>query len=236
LETHGDRYGGRYHLWRAIRRPTGTLCSKENDTYYMFYGGWDQICLATSQDGKNFQRVIQKSGETELFTGPFRNSRDAMVIKENGIYYCYYTGHTYENGSIDFNGQSVIQPYKAAIFCRTATEFSHWSEAIMVSAGGKPENQDRWYGGDSECPFVLKKDGYYYLFRNIRYGPTNLNYQYASRNPLDFGVGHDSFNVGTLPVAAPEIIQHQGKYYIAALNTELNGIRIAELDWETADH
>ena len=205
---------------------------KENGIYYMFYGGWDQICMATSEDGKNFQRVIIEYGGTKLFTGPYRNSRDAMVINENGIYYCYYTGHTFEDGAIEFNGQRVVQPYKAAIFCRTSTNKLNWSEPLMVSAGGEPEDMDRWFGGDSECPFVIKKDGYYYLFRNIRYGPTNLNYQYASKNPMDFGVGVDNYKVGTLPVAAPEIIQYGGKYYIASLNTELNGIRIAELDWQ----
>ena len=90
-------------------------------------------------------------------------------------------------------------------------------------------------GGDSECPFVLEKDGYFYLFRNIRYGTTSLNYQYASKNPLDFGVGSDKLMVGSLSVAAPEIIQYQDKYYIAYLNPELNGIRMAELVWEAID-
>ena len=36
---------------------------------------------------------------------------------------------------------------------------------------------------------------------------------------------------GALPVAAPEIILHEGKYYIAALLPSLKGIQIAELEW-----
>ncbi len=208
---------------------------KEGNTYYMYYGGWAQICLATSEDGKNFTRVINENGGTELFSGPFINSRDAMVVRENGLYFCYYTGHTLKDGTIQFNDQAVKQQYLAAIFCRTSADRLHWSAPVMVSAGGSPENQDRWYGGDAECPFVIKKDGYYYLFRNIRYGTTSLNYQYASENPLDFGVGHDNYMVGSLQVAAPEIIRHQGKYYIAFLNPELDGIRIAELDWKPVE-
>jgi hypothetical protein len=204
---------------------------REGNTYYMFYGGWDRICLATSTDGKNFKRVVN-NGTTQLFTGPYRNSRDAMVIKENGIYYCYYTGHTFADGSIEYHGQSVVQPYQAAIFCRTSDDKLHWSEPMMVSAGGAPENLDRWYGGDAECPFVVKKGNYYYLFRNIKYGRENLNYQYASKNPLNFGVGIDDYQAGTLPVAAPEIIYHDGQYYLAALNLDLDGIRISSLNWE----
>jgi hypothetical protein len=67
------------------------------------------------------------------------------------------------------------------------------------------------------------------MFRNQIYGPNALNTQYASRNPLAFGVDDDRYRIGTLPVAAPEIILAQGQYYIAALNPNLDGIRIARL-------
>jgi len=49
---------------------------------------------------------------------------------------------------------------------------------------------------------------------------------------LDFGVNDDGKHfVGTLPVAAPEIIRAQGKYYLAALLPDLKGIGIARLEW-----
>ena len=35
----------------------------------------------------------------------------------------------------------------------------------------------------------------------------------------------------TLPIAAPEIIKHEGTYYIAALLPSLQGIQIARLEW-----
>jgi hypothetical protein len=71
----------------------------------------------------------------------------------------------------------------------------------------------------------------FYLFRNQLYGRNNLNTQYASANPLSFGVGDDRYRIGTLPVAAPEIVLHKGQWYIAALNPALDGIRIARLRW-----
>jgi len=204
---------------------------EENGVYYMFYGGWDRICLATSTDGKYFRRWKNEDGEPILFRGPYINSRDPMVLREHGLYYCYYMGHTNQEGYIPVDGQQVRQPYKSAIFCRTSADMEHWSEPILVSAGGRAARQSNWHGGDAECPFILKKDGYYYLFRNQLYGENNLNTLYASRNPLDFGVGHDDFRLDTLPVAAPEIILHEGQYYIAALKPGLNGIRIAKLNW-----
>ncbi|HEY4788102.1 MAG TPA: hypothetical protein VIH57_18740, partial [Bacteroidales bacterium] len=43
---------------------------KEKGIYYMFYGDWDRICLAKSKDGKNFDRVLNKNGQPDLFKGP----------------------------------------------------------------------------------------------------------------------------------------------------------------------
>jgi hypothetical protein len=205
---------------------------KQDGIYYMFYSGLPRICLASSRDGKNFTRVLNEKGNPGLFTGPYNNPRDPMVLRDNGLYYCYYMGHTSENGTLVENGQPVKKPFTSAIFCRTSADLKHWSEPIIVSAGGHAAKKSNWYGGDAECPFVVKKDGYYYLFRNQLYGKNNLNTQYASANPLDFGVDHDDFNIGNLAVAAPEIIYYKGEYYIAALNTGLNGIRIARLGWQ----
>ena len=44
-------------------------------------------------------------------------------------------------------------------------------------------------------------------------------------------MGHDRYRIGTLPVAAPEIVVDNGQYYIAALMPNLDGIRVAKLRW-----
>ena len=103
---------------------------------------------------------------------------------------------------------------------------------MMVSAGGTPATLGAWFGADAECPFVVQRDEMFYLFRNQFYGAGSLNTQYASPNPLDFGVGDDRCRIGTLPVAAPELIRSGDRWYIAALNPGLDGIRIARLDWQ----
>jgi hypothetical protein len=192
---------------------------REAGVYYMFYGDWQRICLARSEDGKSFERVPVRGGEPALFSGPYGNSRDPMVLKFGGAYYCYYTGH-----------QEGAEP-AAAVFCRTSSDMLLWSDPVVVSAGGWAAAQTDWYGGDCECPHVVAREGRYCLFRNQRYGADALNTQYVSPDPLDFGVDDDRYQVGTLPLAAPEIIVHEERTYIAALMPSLKGIRIAELGW-----
>jgi hypothetical protein len=194
--------------------------------YLMFYGDWQSICLAESTDGKSFQRVWNDRGRPQLFSGPFGNSRDPMVIKIGREYYCYYTGHLAREAKAE---------HHAAVFCRTATDLHDWSEPRTVSAGGRATQLSDWYGGDAECPFVVSRDGFFYLFRNQRYGRQAINTQYASRNPLDFGIDDDRCEIGTLAVAAPEIVLHDDQYFIASLLPNLKGIRMARLKWVASD-
>lgn len=194
---------------------------KENGTYYMFYGDWESICLATSQDGKTFTRVINETKTPALFAGPLYNTRDPMVIKIKDTYYCYYAAHNHLD-----NGSKTSQ---AAIFCRTSRDLKIWGHPTIVARGGSALKQTPWYGGDIECPFVVRVHDKYILFRNQRYGQDALNTQYCSSNPLDFGDENDDYLVGLLPVAAPEIIKEGDQYYIVALKPGLDGMRIAKL-------
>jgi hypothetical protein len=74
--------------------------------------------------------------------------------------------------------------------------------------------------------------GEFYLFRTQRYGQNSVSRIYHSRDPLNFGVNNDAHLVGTLPVAAPELIRHEGQWYMAALLPSLKGIQIARMTWK----
>lgn len=197
---------------------------REDSIFYMFYGDWGDICLAKSKNGKNFKRIINETGTPALFSGPMNNTRDPMALKIDGKFYCYYTGHLRRQDPL-YDTSGII----AAIFCRTSENLEDWSKAVMVSGGGRVADMDSWGGGDAECPFVVAIEDKFVLFRNQLYGPNNLNTEYCSDDPLNFGVNDDEFEVGQLPVAAPEIIRYRDEYYIAALMPDLKGIRIARL-------
>jgi len=199
---------------------------KVGQMYHLFYGDWVNICHATSKDGKNFTRVIQDSGKTAMFTeGPGNNTRDVMLLPHDGKWLAYYTAYPNRQGMV---------------YVRTSEDFRTWSPSAVVSFGGQAGTG----ATQSECPHVVKLAPHeFYLFKTQTYGPqkgsdfrhrgTPQTSVYFSSDPMMFGINQDErYFVCTLPVAAPEIIYHEGQYYIAALNEgALDGIRIARLTW-----
>jgi len=182
------------------------------DTWHMFYGDWAHIGHAISTDGKAFTRVIQPDGKTGLFSeGP--NTRDPMMFVAPGQYRLYYT----TSAGVDF--------------VRTSTDLRAFGPSKIVARGGSA-------GVDccsAECPFVAQPvaGGDYFLFRTQRYGADAQTSVYRSPDPFDFGIDDDSRLVGRLPIAAPELIQANGRWYLAALRGDLQGIQIARLEWRT---
>lgn len=186
---------------------------RHRGSYYMTYGDWVNICSATSKDGKTFDRRVGTDGRTGMFSeGEGANARDPMIIRVGRLWHCYYT---------------AFPNNKGAVYCRTSPDLAKWSDPKMVAFGGEAGTGPF----SAECPFVLKHAGYYYLFRTQRYGENAETRVYRSKDPLDFGIEDDKYLVCKLPIAAPEIVEHKGGYYIACLLPSLKGIRIAGLKW-----
>jgi hypothetical protein len=186
---------------------------KEGSEYLMFYGTWEHIALARSRDGKTFARQLLPDRHSGMFgEGPGANTRDPLVLKIGNLYHCYYTAYPGDRG---------------ADYVRTSPDLVHWSAAKKVSWGGTPGNGKY----SAECPFVYyhKASGYYYLLRNQVYGERAKFTVYRSKNPLDFGQDSDQYMIGTMPYAAPEIIESDGQTYIAVLLPSLKGIQVARL-------
>ena len=219
-ESHWRPMGIAMRAEPSLGEASGGLQSpyvvRTDGRYHMFYGDWNRICLAQSEDGKTFHRVLGPDGQPGLFSGPLTHTRDPCVVRIDGLWHCYYTGH------------DRAETYGAA-FCRTSADLRTFSQPVKVAAGGK--------AGDgpcsAECPHVIPREdlGLCVLLRTQRYVRKAQTTAYASPNPQDFGVNDDRYRLGTLPVAAPEVIAADGSVYLAALTPDLDGIRMAKLGW-----
>lgn len=208
---------------------------KVDNTYYMFYGGdgsgvdecggtvdsndpdmVGQMCLMTSKDGRNWTRYVNEAGQSRVFTGPIA-VRDPCLIEIDGIWYLYYAGyHGHQDG-------------EAGFYARTSSDLIHWSERHLVhldaSFGGH-----RW---QTECPHVVYRKGFYYLFRTVHY-ESSETHVFRSEDPLNFGVGDASaIYVGPISVAAPEIIvDAAGNEFITSNHNLAGGTMLCRLKWE----
>ena len=210
----------------------------EAGVYYMFYGGHStgqdvhgnpvsgrqmdfrmfdaegQICLMTSTDGRSWTRHRDRLGYSRVFTGP-GEARDPCVIRIGDLWYLYYAG--YEGNPLRNGG----------IYVRTSYDLVHWSAYQRV-------HRDENFGGPTwthECPHVVYRDGYYYLFRTQDYYRA-VTHVYRSTDPMDFGIGDagDKY-VGVIACAAPEIHVAEGLEFVSSNHDPALGTQLCRLRW-----
>jgi len=198
---------------------------KLGKTYHMFYGDWVNICHATSKDGKKFRRQIRDNGKTGMFNeGDGEHARDPMILQVGDRYHCYYTAHSMRSPASNHRGVN---------YCRVSTDLRNWGPSKVVAEGSAYTKGPYC----AECPHVVyhPESKHYYLFNTQRYGRRRHATVFRSADPLRFGINDNRLEVATLLVAAPEIILHDGRYYIASLMPSLKGIHIARLKWVPKD-
>jgi len=207
---------------------------QEGGTWYMFYGGHGtgedergnplapgdertacQICLMTSPDGRNWTRHRDEEGRSRLFVGPGA-TRDPCLLKIDGLWHLYYAGY--------MDGDRT----KAGYFLRTSEDLLHWSDwetvHLALEFGAGP-----W---DTECPHVVERGGYYYLFRTRNYATAD-SMVFRSEDPRDFGIGSAAHKfVCRIAVAAPEVIvDGEGNEFISSNHDLKGGTRLFRLKW-----
>ncbi|MFO7826576.1 MAG: hypothetical protein R6V72_21760 [Cyclobacterium sp.] len=213
---------------------------KENGLYYMFYGGHStgrnregvpvqgktrsesfdtecQICIMTSPDGLNWSRHAFDDGLSRAFTGP-GEARDPCLIKIDGLWHLYYTG--LEDGD----------PEKGGMFVRISRDLLHWSNYQLVHRAH--QYGSNWW--EIECPHVVYREGYFYLFRTQNYTQA-ITHVFRSEDPLDFGREDETASqkyLGQIPCAAPEIYQVDGKEFLSSNHNPSLGTQMCRLRWE----
>lgn len=158
-----------------------------------------------------------------------QDDRDFCVFWDTRLneYLMYYAcAGTYPG----FKGLQTI------VRARTSTDLLNWSKPVTVM--GPPPGY-----GCAESPFVLFRNGYYYLWvSGCDYSLVSL---YISKDPFNYG--DPTLNrIEEQPGHAPEIVKDNGKYYMACsmISTvpsmtpaahDLDGVYIQPLTWITAN-
>jgi hypothetical protein len=180
----------------------------EGDGFLCFYTSAGAR-LMESTDVASYRRKDLGDGRGDLL---FPDSgRDIMVLKVDDVYHAYSTITTRER-------TSYVQ-------LKTSSEFLTWSKPKVVSQGGRAGNGPV----SSESPFVVERDGWFYLFRAS--STTFKTCVYRSPDPTDFGRDVDRYFITEFDVKAPEIIRDGDREYISDLG-DFQGIRIAPLEWK----
>jgi len=165
-------------------------------------------------DGKTFARQLGPDGKSGMFSeGRGNNTRDPMVLRVGGRYYCYYTAYPDKKG---------------AVYCRTTRDFRRWSDSKIVAFGGSAGPIPTRRSAPWSCTTGTRAT-------TISSAPNATARRPDQRLPVEGSAEfrHRRRSVPCDPPAggAPEIISYQGSDYIAALRPGLDGIQIAKLKW-----
>ena len=179
--------------------------------YWMYYcgGGEDharyRIQLATSTDLWTWRRCTQNRMVVDGV-----DARDPMVLRVDDHWVMYYAATSTPQGGF----HTVVSV--------TSRDLIHWSNCKEVFRS----RTSGTYGGDTESPFVVHRNGKYYLFvcTNVGYNQTAA---YESDSPFHWDLPHQ---VGQYPAHASEIIHtSDGKWYASRSGWGQGGVYLAEL-------
>lgn len=179
----------------------------KHDGHFLCFYNSNGIRVMTSADGIHFTRRGQPPAGNLLYAD---GGRDVMALRIGDMFHAYSTISTADG--------------RGYIMLRTSTDLVTWTPGINVCEGGQ--------GGSgpvsTESPFVVPHDGAFYLFRAS--SEDGQTYVYRSSTPDNFRIGDDSKLVSILPLKAPEVIHHKGKWFISDL-ADFQHLRLHELTW-----
>ena len=225
----GESLDGEFaEVGRSIDR--GTLAwapcvINKGENYYMFYGP-SPTSLAVS-----FDMYEWFGTSVTLNNEPLMGAhRDHFVLKLSENEYLMYVVGVYDK--------------KGAVSCFSSSDLLSWNfEGFALTSGNEAPLTPAW--GAFESPYVVKKDGRFYLFTTYT-DCSRENYNdtlvFVSDDPRCFGEYNGGVG-GAIPITklgahAPEILEVDGRYFITTCGwnsqdiPHRGAVSIAPLDWK----
>ena len=142
-----------------------------------------------------------------------RDARDICIIKDNNMFLMYYCQSIFIDGF-----------YRSAILMRKSKDLCEWSDAETVFLDTIKSSEHSYL----ESPFVVRRpEGYYIFIRHRLLEETCSTVVIFSDFPNEFPSGERTWFVELNHVHAPEIVSHEGKYYIARVSGPRHGNKFA---------
>ncbi|MBP3666822.1 MAG: family 43 glycosylhydrolase [Clostridia bacterium] len=193
--------------------------------YWMFYTGVNfhvaqAIMLAVSDDLYHWEKVSRQPVWTAgdwcgWDAGKWSDCRDSMIFKDDdGTFYMYYCS-TYpaEDGT-----------RRACVGAASSRDLIHWQEEGFITVPNLRSN--------AESPYVMKKDGKYYLFyTNCGFGTCYAVSDYPLKG---WTVLPDDKNF-LVATCCTEVFSYGGKWYLSLATYRGRGeqyLEIAECIWQ----
>ncbi|MBF6331581.1 glycosyl hydrolase family 32 [Nocardia transvalensis] len=198
-----DRDYGETHLWAPYVIVDG-------DRYLMYYdgGGADRTRTAMNLAVSTDMFTWTRHPDGPLFRDGY-DARDPMVRKVDDQWVMYYTATSEPEG-----GNHVVA-------FRTSIDLVHWCDRAVAFADPSTGTE----AGNTESPFVLRHNGFWYLFIGPRpeYVGTEV---FRSDNPLHF---RPEDKVGHIRSHAAEVIDDDGTLWVTHAGWGQGGVWIAPL-------
>ncbi|WP_426403160.1 family 43 glycosylhydrolase [Streptomyces sp. R-07] len=216
--THPDAltvepsYFGEEHLWAPHVIEAG-------GRYWMFYAAGGASGGTGGSGSGAGGAAINLATSTDLFTwtrepsGPlFRGlaARDPMVLRIGGEWVMYYTELSGPGG------HHVVAHRRSADLVR-------WSEPGVAFTDASTDTTV----SVTESPYVVERDGWYYLFIGPRNGYEGTDVL-SSRDPFRFDL---SGRAGHVPGHAVEVFADGDTWYASAAGWFGQGLYVAPLEW-----
>ncbi|MGH8794830.1 MAG: family 43 glycosylhydrolase, partial [Stackebrandtia sp.] len=204
--TTDPNYHGEDHLWAPH-------VIEHDGVYYMFYSaggaggeGW-AVNLATSTDLSDWTR----SQDGPLFRHGSA-ARDPMVLRVGDEWVMYYT-------EVDDARHHIVA-------ARTSPNLYDWSEPRAVYTDAITDENV----SVTESPFVVERDGWWYLFIGTRNGYVGADV-FASQDPFAFRLeGY----AGHVPAHCAEVVHDGENWWVTAAGWFQDGLHLGALEWRDA--
>ena len=185
-----------------------------------------QIQLAVSDDAVTWERHPANPLVVDGY-----EARDPMVLRVGDRWVMYYTATTRPEG-----GHHLV-------VATESDDLVHWSGRHVVYQ----DHAEGTGGGGTESPFVVERDGRWYLFMGPDWDGLMGSFERTGRydlaayrrtrvlvsdDPLSFAAEHQ---VGTIDAHAAEVVvDDDGRTWVTHCGWGQGGVHLAPLEWDSA--